>query len=251
MAPHIRSHRERRDHASWKRCPSAVVGTVRITQLDWKRVPQARSRGCKCSVAITSSLPLPPSHPVPAPQIRSHDFWRCINLYVAYVCRYVYYPVLWVALDTLRKCDRSSRGSICDRWCLWPPLVEIVISRRNYMRRLCGACTMLALLGVPWIFSAFGVVDASENETLRTIQTCFGVSNRRSLSTFNYRTFLLIFSYFCRRKTKKIHISDFRRRLFRCFLSAFLPEHFFWGNNPIFININTIEKTVEIFHSNL
>jgi len=26
------------------------VGDVRITQLDWKRVPQARSRGCKSSV---------------------------------------------------------------------------------------------------------------------------------------------------------------------------------------------------------
>ena len=26
-------------------------------------------------------------HPVPAPKIRSHDFWRCINLYVCmYVC---------------------------------------------------------------------------------------------------------------------------------------------------------------------
>jgi len=38
---------------------SAVVGTARIgdvgiTQLDWKRVPQARSRGCKSSVAITA-----------------------------------------------------------------------------------------------------------------------------------------------------------------------------------------------------
>ena len=30
------------------------VGDVRITQLDWKRVPQARSRGCKSSVAITA-----------------------------------------------------------------------------------------------------------------------------------------------------------------------------------------------------
>ena len=30
------------------------VGDVRITQLDWKRVPQARSRGCKSSVAITT-----------------------------------------------------------------------------------------------------------------------------------------------------------------------------------------------------
>ena len=36
--------------------------------------------------AISSSLPLPSSHPVPAPQIRSHDFWRYINLYV---CMYV------------------------------------------------------------------------------------------------------------------------------------------------------------------
>jgi len=33
-------------------------------------------------IAISSSLPLPSSHPVPAPQIRSHDFWRYINFYV-------------------------------------------------------------------------------------------------------------------------------------------------------------------------
>jgi len=41
-----------------KGVPSAVVeqsvGDVGITQLDWKRVPQARSRGCKSSVAITA-----------------------------------------------------------------------------------------------------------------------------------------------------------------------------------------------------
>jgi len=30
------------------------VGDVGTTQLDWKRVPQARSRGCKSSVAITA-----------------------------------------------------------------------------------------------------------------------------------------------------------------------------------------------------
>ena len=29
------------------------VGDVGITQLDWKRIPQARSRGCKSSVAIS------------------------------------------------------------------------------------------------------------------------------------------------------------------------------------------------------
>jgi len=32
------------------------------------------------------SLPLPSSHPVPAPQIRSHEFWRYINLYVYCIC---------------------------------------------------------------------------------------------------------------------------------------------------------------------
>ena len=30
------------------------VGDVGITQLDWKRVPQARSSGCRSSVAITA-----------------------------------------------------------------------------------------------------------------------------------------------------------------------------------------------------
>jgi len=30
-----------------KAVPEQSVGDVRITQLDWKRVPQARSRGCK------------------------------------------------------------------------------------------------------------------------------------------------------------------------------------------------------------
>ena len=40
---------------SKKGVPSAVVGTVcRFTQLDWKRVPQARSCVCKSSVAITA-----------------------------------------------------------------------------------------------------------------------------------------------------------------------------------------------------
>jgi len=32
------------------------MGDVRITQLDWKRVPQARSRGYKSSVAITTYM---------------------------------------------------------------------------------------------------------------------------------------------------------------------------------------------------
>ena len=55
-APHIRSHR-----APCSCVPKAVslqlssehsVGDVGITQLDWKRVPQARSGGCKSSVGL-------------------------------------------------------------------------------------------------------------------------------------------------------------------------------------------------------
>jgi len=53
---------------------------------------------------------------------------------------------------------------------------EIVISRRNYLRRLCGACTMLVLLGVPWIFSAFGVIKSAGNENLEMLQGIFNVS---------------------------------------------------------------------------
>ena len=37
--------------------------------------------------SISSSQPLPSSHPVPAPQIRSHDYWRYKNLYVG-LCMY-------------------------------------------------------------------------------------------------------------------------------------------------------------------
>jgi len=54
---------------------------------------------------------------------------------------------------------------------------EIVISRRNYLRRLGGACTMLVLLGVPWIFSAFGVVDPAGNKHLENLQAVFNVSD--------------------------------------------------------------------------
>ena len=58
MAPHIRSHRapcscfpkKMSLQLSWEQS----VGDVGITQLDWKRVPQASYRGCKGSVAITA-----------------------------------------------------------------------------------------------------------------------------------------------------------------------------------------------------
>jgi len=44
------------------------------------------SEGCQF---LSSSLLLPSRHPVPAPQIRCHNFWRCINLYVC-ICMYAF-----------------------------------------------------------------------------------------------------------------------------------------------------------------
>ena len=58
MAPHIRSHRAPCScfpkKMSLQLSSEQSVGDVRITQLDWKRVPQARSP-CKSSVAITTA----------------------------------------------------------------------------------------------------------------------------------------------------------------------------------------------------
>ena len=58
MAPHIGSHTVPCScfpkKVSLQLSSEQSVGDVRFTQLDWKRVPQARSSGCKCSVAITA-----------------------------------------------------------------------------------------------------------------------------------------------------------------------------------------------------
>ena len=58
MASHIRSHRAPCScfpkKASLQLSSEQSVGDVVITQLDWKRVPQARSGGCKSSVAVTA-----------------------------------------------------------------------------------------------------------------------------------------------------------------------------------------------------
>ena len=45
---------ERRKKVSLQLSSEQSTGDVRITQLDWKRGPQGRSRGCKSSVAITT-----------------------------------------------------------------------------------------------------------------------------------------------------------------------------------------------------
>jgi len=55
---------------------------------------------------------------------------------------------------------------------------ETVGSKRSHWTRLCGACTMLVLLGVPWIFSAFGVIDTAGSNGLEMLQGIFNVSNR-------------------------------------------------------------------------
>jgi len=58
MAPHIRSHRAPCScfpkKVSLQSSSEQSIGDVGITQLDWKRIPQARSRGCKSSVATTA-----------------------------------------------------------------------------------------------------------------------------------------------------------------------------------------------------
>jgi len=58
MAPYIRSHRAQCScfpkKVSFQLSSEQSVGDVWITQLDWKRVPQARFRGCKSSVATTA-----------------------------------------------------------------------------------------------------------------------------------------------------------------------------------------------------
>jgi len=55
-------------------------------------------------------------------------------------------------------------------------VTETVGGKRSQWTRLCGACTMLVLLGVPWIFSAFAVINASGDEKLELLQGIFNVS---------------------------------------------------------------------------
>ena len=60
MAPHTRSHRAPCScfpkKVSLQLSSEQSVGDVGITQLDWKRVPQARSGGCKSSVAMSRNF---------------------------------------------------------------------------------------------------------------------------------------------------------------------------------------------------
>ena len=44
--------------------------------------------------------------------------------------------------------------------------------------RLCGAISVMMLLGVPWIFSAFGAIDTSQNAKLADMELAFQVETR-------------------------------------------------------------------------
>jgi len=57
--------------------------------------------------------------------------------------------------------------------------------------RLCGAFTMLALLGVPWMFSAFGAIQAGNNNTLSVLGDIFNV--RLYTNTFIVSYMFIVF----------------------------------------------------------
>ena len=47
--------------------------------------------------------------------------------------------------------------------------------RKSHVLKLVGALGMLILLGVPWVFSAFGVIESSKKE-LEVLEGAFQVS---------------------------------------------------------------------------
>ena len=71
-------------------------------------------------------------------------------------------------------CNLTHNVQLCD-------VLETVSSKRSHWTRLCGACTMLVLLGVPWIFSAFAVIDAEGSKDLEMLQGIFNVSDLLAL----------------------------------------------------------------------
>ena len=54
---------------------------------------------------------------------------------------------------------------------------NIVLAARERSRlvQLAGAVSMLVLLGVPWVFSAFGVVDDNDADAVKLTQGVFQV----------------------------------------------------------------------------
>ena len=65
-------------------CLHLLLGTLYLHTFDTLSTPYPPLNATKNSTS--SRLPLPSSHPVPAPRVRSRDFWRYINLYVGRLC---------------------------------------------------------------------------------------------------------------------------------------------------------------------
>ena len=83
---------------------------------------------------------------------------------------------------------------ICNLHGSWPHFTEDLIfgvnlfmlteRRTNHCLRLCGALSIMVLLGVPWIFSAFGAIDANEeNVSLQTTEGVFHVTTSLIIHT--------------------------------------------------------------------
>ena len=56
-----------------------------------------------------------------------------------------------------------------------------VAQRQQRIMQLVGAVTMLVLLGVPWIFAVFGVIDGDLSRELMVVEGIFQVSQMMEL----------------------------------------------------------------------
>ena len=55
-------------------------------------------------------------------------------------------------------------------------LLCFIAKQRSHVVQLVGAVATLVLLGVPWMFSAFGAIDATVNDELALLEGIFQVN---------------------------------------------------------------------------
>ena len=77
-------------------------------------------------------------------------------------------------------------------------VITVVARRRSHLTRLIAAFAMLVLLGIPWLFSAFAVIDAPDNKHLRLVEGVFQVV----FVVFVNLQGLFIFTFHCARNDK-------------------------------------------------